>query len=138
MSELKTQKNNNSVIDFLNTIENEQRKSDCYVLHDLFSQISGEKPYMWGTSIVGFGSYHYKSKSGREGDWFPIGFSPRKQNLAIYIIAGFKEYGEIMQDMGKFKTSVSCLYVNKLSDIKIEKLKLLVESSLKYMKETYK
>ena len=138
MSELKTQKNNKNVIDFLNTIENEQRKSDCLYLLEMFGQISGEKPFMWGDNIVGFGSYHYKSKSGQEGDWFPIGFSPRKQKLVIYIIAGFNEFQEILQDMGKFKTSVSCLYINKLSDINIEKLKLLVESALKYMKEKYK
>ena len=137
MAELKTKKTDNSVVEFLNAIDDEQRRTDCLTLLDLFKQISKETPKMWGTSIVGFGSYHYKYDSGREGDWFLTGFSPRKQNLTIYITAGFKAYDEIMRDLGKYKTGSSCLYVKKLSDIDMDKLKILVDASLAYMRDRY-
>src|SRR5690554_2410098 len=129
MAELKTKKNDSDIIEFLNKIDNEEKKTDCFKLLELFEQLTNETPKMWGTSIVGFGSYHYKSDSGREGEWFLTGFSPRKQNLTIYIIAGFGEYDDIMQNLGKYKTGSSCLYVKKLADIDLEKLKTLVEKS---------
>lgn len=137
MAELKTKKNYSDIVEFLNKIDNEEKKSDCFRLLELFGQWTNETPKMWGQSIVGFGSYHYKYDSGREGDWFLTGFSPRKQNLTIYITAGFKEYDEIMKELGKYKTGSSCLYVKKLSDIDIDKLKILVEKSVAYMKERY-
>jgi hypothetical protein len=126
---LKTQQNDTDVADFLNEITDEQRRDDCLTLVELFTEITGEKPKMWGQEIVGFGAYHYKGKSGHEGDWFITGFSPRKQNLTIYISAGFQKYDEIMQDLGKYKTGSSCLYVKKLSDIHPEKFRELVRRS---------
>jgi len=137
MSELKTKQNEESVLDFLNSVEDEQRREDCRKLLKLFTEVTGETPKMWGKSIVGFGSYHYKYDSGREGDWFLTGFSPRKQNLTIYITAGFSEYGDIVENLGKFKTGSSCLYVKKLSDIDSNILKTIVKKSVADMKKRY-
>lgn len=135
MAELKTKKNDNDSIEFLNGVDNEERKNDCFKLLELFEQWTNEPPKMWGQSIIGFGSYHYKYDSGREGDWFLTGFSPRKQYLTIYITAGFEKYDEVMSELGKYKTGSSCLYVKRLSDIDIDKLKTLVEKSVSYMKK---
>jgi len=137
MTELKTKMNDSNIVEFLNGIANEDRKKDCFKLLEIMKQCTDETPKMWGKSIVGFGSYHYKYDSGREGDWFLTGFSPRKQNLTIYITAGFKEYDEIMKKLGKYKTGSSCLYVKKLSDIDIDELKILVEKSVAFMKKRY-
>lgn len=137
MAELKTKENDGDVLAFINGLENEQRKSDCKELLKLFSEITNESPKMWGASIIGFGSYHFKYESGREGDWFLTGFSPRKNNLSIYIMSGFKEYEGLMKELGKYKTGSSCLYVNKLSDIDAQKLAKLVEKSVKFMKNKY-
>ena len=101
-------------------------------------QITKEEPIMWGPSIVGFGSYHYKYESGREGDMCITGFSPRKQNLTIYILPGFKRYSELMKKLGKHKTGSSCLYINKLEDVDLKVLKQLITESVKYMKKKYK
>jgi len=90
---------------------------------------------MWGESIVGFGSYHYKYASGREGDWPLVGFSPRKQNLTLYIMSGFDKYEEILENLGKFKTGKSCLYINKLKDVNMRSLKELLSESVKHMKK---
>jgi hypothetical protein len=87
---------------------------------------------MWGSSIIGFGSYHYKYESGREGDWFLTGFSPRKQNLTLYIMAGFAQYDELMKKLGKYKTGKSCLYVKSLADIDLATLKTLIQQSVKH------
>lgn len=138
MAELKTKQNEENVLDFLHSVENEQRREDCKALLKLITEVTNESPKMWGQSIVGFGSYHYKYDSGREGDWFLTGFSPRKQNLTIYITAGFERYDEIMNELGKYKTGSSCLYVKRLSDIDIDKLKTLIEKSVDYMKKRYK
>ncbi len=135
MATLKTQQNDNDVAQFLSSVDNEQRRSDCFELLELFSQVTGETPKMWGGSIVGFGSYHYKYDSGREGDWFITGFSPRKQSLTIYVMTGFEKYDSIMQNLGKYKTGKSCLYVKRLTDIDRTKLKLLIEKSVSYMKK---
>ena len=97
-------------------------------------KITKEEPKMWGPSIIGFGSYHYKYASGREGDFFLTGFSPRKQSLTLYIISGFKRYDELMKKLGKHKTGSSCLYINKLEDIDMKVLKELITESVKYMK----
>lgn len=137
MSELKTRPNDQNIEKFLNDIEDKQKRSDCFDLIDLMTEITGEAPKMWGNSMVGFGSYHYKYESGREGDWFLTGFSPRKQNLTIYITAGFKDYDEIMGLLGKYKTGSSCLYVKKLSDIDPAQLKLLVKKSVTDIKKRY-
>lgn len=111
MAELKTKKNDNDIVEFLNGIDNEERRKDCFKLLELFEKWTDETPKMWGQSIVGFGSYHYKYDSGREGDWFLTGFSPRKQNLTIYITAGFKEYDQIMNELGKYKIGSSLVYM---------------------------
>lgn len=137
MAELKTQKNDGDIVEFLHGVDNEERRKDCFKLLELFQQWTKETPKMWGNSIVGFGDYHYKYDSGREGDWFLTGFSPRKQNLTMYITAGFSEYDDIMQSLGKYKTGSSCLYVKRLSDIDLDQLKTLVEKSVSYMKERY-
>lgn len=137
MAELKTKQNDSDINGFLNGIDNEERRNECFKLLELFEQWTSETPKMWGPSIIGYGSYHYQYDSGREGDWFLTGFSPRKQNLTIYITAGFSEYDDIMKDLGKYKTGSSCLYVKKMGDIDIDKLKVLVEKSVAYMKKRY-
>ncbi|HMZ45303.1 MAG TPA: DUF1801 domain-containing protein [Chitinophagaceae bacterium] len=137
MSELKTKKNNASVIDFINLVEKEQKRKECFQLLELFETVTKEKASMWGSSIIGFGEYKYKYESGREGDWFFAGFSPRKQNIVIYIIAGFTDYESLMQQLGKYKTGSSCLYINKLADIDLKVLKLLIEKSFAFMKNKY-
>lgn len=135
MAELKTQKNDASVKDFLNTVENEKRKQDSFVILDLMKKITQSQPSMWGPSIIGFGSYHYKYASGREGDWFLTGFSPRKQSLSIYIMSGFKKYEEILGRLGKYKTGKSCLYINKLEDIDMKVLEHLITESVEYLRK---
>ena len=137
MAELKTQKNNASVTEFLNGVENEKRKQDSFVALDIIKKITNSEPSMWGASMVGFGSYHYKYASGREGDWFVVGFSPGKQNLTIYIMSGFSKYDEIMSRLGKFKTGKSCLYIDKLEDIDLNVLEELIVASVNYMKTKY-
>ena len=117
MSELKTQLNDASVDDFLARVDNVRRREDSVKVLELMQHITGEMPRMWGDSIVGFGTYHYRYKSGREGDWPRIGFSPRKQYLAIYIMPGFGDYQDLLVRLGKHRTSVSCLYINKLADV---------------------
>ena len=137
MAELKTKKNENSVHDFLNAIDNEQRKSDCFELLEIMKNLTGEEAAMWGESMVGFGSYHYKYKSGREGDWFLTGFSPRKQNLTIYIMSGFEPFSAKINELGKYKTSSSCLYVKKLEDIDKKQLQHIIKKSVQLMKMKY-
>ena len=134
MAELKTQKNNASVIAFLGAVENDQRKKDSFTVMELMKKITKSEPAMWGPSIIGFGSYHYKYASGREGDWFLTGFSPRKQSLTLYIMSGFKKYDEILNRLGKYKTGKSCLYINKLEDIDFDVLKELIQISVDYLK----
>lgn len=99
-------------------------------------EVTGEEPSMWGTSIVGFGSYRYTYASGREGEWPLTGFSPRKQNLTLYIMSGFDSYADLLADLGKFKTGKSCLYINKLEDVDLDTLRELISQSLKHMEES--
>lgn len=137
MSELKTKPNDQNVDEFLKKVENPNKRDDCYEILNLMEEVTQEEPIMWGDSIVGFGSYHYKYASGREGDWLLTGFSPRKQNLTLYIMSGFEKYEALLKKLGKFKTGKSCLYINKLKDIDIAILKDLVTESVNYMKEQY-
>jgi hypothetical protein len=130
MAENKTQKTKNSVTDFLNGISDEKKRQDCFTVLALMSEITGLEPKMWGTSIVGFGDVHYKYASGREGDWFKVGFSPRKQNLTLYIMDGFPKYGELLARLGRHKTGVSCLYVNRLADINLDVLREMISRSI--------
>lgn len=135
MAELKTQQTEESVEKFLNTINDAGRREDCYKVAKLMEEATGSKPKMWGESIVGFGSYHYKGASGREGDWLLIGFSPRKQNLTLYIMAGFDGYSELMKKLGKHSSAKSCLYIKRLDDIHLPTLKKLIRESVKMMKK---
>ncbi len=139
MAEIKTKKNEASVDAFLQTIKEEGKRKDCEIILKMMKQVSKQEPKMWGTSIVGFGSYHYKSeRSKQEGDWFITGFSPRKQNLTIYIMPGIDYYKDLVKQLGKCKTSVSCLYINKLADVDIAVLKQLITTAYKRMKEIAK
>lgn len=138
MSALKTQVNQGSVTSFLKQVDDDEKITDCHELIKLMTKITSEKPKMWGDSIVGFGSYHYKNKSGQEGDWFLTGFSPRKQNLSLYIMAGFESYENLMSKLGKHKTGRSCLYIKKLEDVDIEVLGQLIESSVDFVKNRHK
>lgn len=133
MAELKTKKNDASVDAFLAKIEDPRRKKDCVAVVELMKKATKSEPKMWGTSIVGFGHYHYKYESGREGDWFLTGFSPRKQNLTLYIMPGFKKYGELLGKLGKHKIGKSCLYLNKLEDVDVTVLKTLIENSVTWL-----
>lgn len=131
MSALKTQENNDNVLNFINELENDRRKADSYALLDLMGSITGKPAKMWGKSIIGFGKYHYRYESGREGDWFMCGFSPRVQSMTIYIMKGFGQYDAYMQKLGKYSTGKSCLYINKLDDVDLQVLKALIEQSVK-------
>jgi hypothetical protein len=133
MAELKTQKNEADVIAYLNSIEHDKRREDCFVVLEIMKQVTGEEPKMWGSSIVGFGDYHYKYESGREGDWFLTGFAPRKNALTLYIMAGFDGYGELLSKLGKYKTGKACLYVNKIENIDLEILRELVAKSAEHV-----
>ena len=133
MAELKTKPNEQSVEAFLNGIEDEKKRQDCFTVLEIMKQITKAEPQMWGTSIVGFGTYHYKYESGREGDWLVAGFSPRKQNLTLYIMAGFSRYDELLSKLGKFTTGKSCLYIKKIEDIDLPTLKELIKQSVAYV-----
>jgi hypothetical protein len=137
MAALKSAKNDGDVLSFLESNAEGQKLDDCKQIYALMKEITGEEPSMWGGSIIGYGSYHYKYESGREGDWFLTGFSPRKQNISIYIMAGFDRYPELMDRLGKFKTGKSCLYIKKLEDIDRDILKELVKESVQYLKKKY-
>ena len=133
MAELKTKPNDASVEAFLNSVENEKRRLDCFTVLELMRDVTGAEPQMWGSSIVGFGRYHYKYASGREGDWFLTGFAPRKQALTLYIMSGFEQYDMLMEDLGKYKTGKSCLYVKKIEDIDLDALRELIRQSVEHM-----
>ena len=138
MAELKTQRNNASPVAFINALEDEQKKKDSKVLLKLFTEVTGEKPKMWGSSIVGYGSHHYKSdRSIQEGDWPLVGFSPRKQNLTLYIMPGFSDMSLLLEKLGKHKTSKGCLYINKLQDVDIEIVKKIIKQSFLNMKKKH-
>ena len=136
MAELKTRKTNASVKSFLNSIADEQTLADCVTIAEIMEKATQAKPKMWGSSIVGFGSYHYVYASGREGDWMVTGFSPRKQALTIYIMAGFGQYDELLEKLGKVSTGKSCLYIKRLSDVHLPTLKKLISASARHMAAT--
>jgi hypothetical protein len=136
MAQLKTRPNDKNVVEFLNAVENETKRKDSFTILDLMQQVTGSDPIMWGDSIIGFGTYHYKYASGREADWFLTGFSPRVQNLTLYIMSGFDEYDDLLGKLGKHSTGKSCLYVKRLENIDLDVLKELVEKSVAHMKAT--
>lgn len=138
MAELKTKANKKDAIEFLNSVENVKRREDAFTILKLMKEITKEPPVMWGESIIGFGNYHYKYKSGREGEWFLTGFSPRKQSLTIYIMPGFKNLKTHLAKLGKVRSSVSCLYINKLDDIDLKELKELIKYSIALLQRATK
>jgi hypothetical protein len=137
MAELKTKPTDNSVRDFIAAIENEDRRRDCQAVLEIMQEATGDRPRIWGSGMVGFGSYHYKYASGREGDWFLTGFAPRKNDLTLYIMPGFDRFEALMKKLGKHKTGKSCLYIKRLSDIDPAVLKELVADSVAYMRQQY-
>ena len=137
MAELKTKPTKMKVSAFLDAVEDEKKRKDCRELVALMRSVTGKNPKMWGNAIIGFGSYHYKYKSGREGDWMVTGFSPRKQNISIYIMPSFSDYGAMMKKLGKYTTGKSCLYVKDLDDIDRKILRKLVQKSIVDMMQMY-
>lgn len=137
MAELKTKKNDDSVVLFLDQVENVKKRLDCYAILNLMKSVTGYEAKMWGDSIVGFGSYHYKYATGHEGDMCLTGFSPRKHNLTIYILPGFERYETLMAKLGKYKTGKSCLYIKSIDDIDTTILRDLVKESVQYMQSYY-
>ncbi|MFZ2484451.1 MAG: DUF1801 domain-containing protein [Minisyncoccia bacterium] len=139
MAELKTKVNSASVTAFIRKVPDETKREDSFALLKLFKSITKKEPKMWGTSIIGFGLYHYKSeRSTQEGDWPLTGFSPRKQNLTIYIMPGFKTHGPLLKKLGKHKISGgSCIYINKLDDVNIAVLKQIIKKSYLAMKKKH-
>ena len=137
MADLKTKRTDASVDAFLKGVVDDTRRQDCLTLLRIMKQAVGAEPKMWGSSMVGFGSYHYKYASGREGDWFLTGFAPRKQDLTLYIMAGFGHSEALLANLGKYKTGKSCLYIKRLADVDLTVLKELISASVKHMKQTH-
>lgn len=135
MAENKTKENDADVVAFLNGVADERKRQDSFAVLALMQEVTGMEPKMWGDSIVGFGKYHYKYESGREGDMPITGFSPRKQSLTLYIMPGFERYEDLMAKLGKHKTGKSCLYINKLADVDTAVLRELVTQSVAHMKK---
>ena len=133
VAELKTKATSESVNGFLGRIENGKLRADCVTISKLMREATKARPKMWGSSIVGFGSYHYKYASGRQADWFLTGFSPRKQYLTLYIMPGFKKYAGLLNRLGKHKTAKSCLYIKNLDEIDPRSLRQLISQSVKDM-----
>ncbi len=139
MAELKTKLNKSSVTKFLNGIKDETKRKDAFAILKMMQKVTKEKPKMWGSSIVGFGSYHYKGACGREGDWMLIGFSPRAQNLTLYILrGGAGHYETLLKKLGKHKVGGGCLYINKLADVDASVLAKLIAQGVKEMKKSSK
>ena len=134
MAENKTVKTGASVDEFMAEVDNKRRREDGLVLLELMRDVTGLEPEMWGPSIIGFGSYHYRYESGREGDMPLIGFSPRKQSLSLYIMSGFDGQEELLGRLGKHRTGASCLYINKLTDVNMGVLRELVSKSVEHMR----
>ena len=135
MAELKTKQNDENVTAFLNTVQDEQKRKDCFAIVGLMQGVTDLPAKMWGTAIVGFGSYHYKYESGHEGEMCMIGFSPRKQNIALYVGAGNENIQKLLAELGKHKTGKGCLYINKLSDVESDVLKKIIKTSYENAKE---
>lgn len=129
MAEPKTKLTNASVTDFLDKIEDEQRRQDCYTVLDLMKEVTHSEPHMWGSNIIGFGLYSYKYAAGHEAQWPAAAFSPRKTDLTFYLMPGFEHFSDMLPRLGKFKTSKSCLYIKKLQDVDLAVLRELVKES---------
>lgn len=137
MAENKTRATNASVSEFLDAIEDRQQRNDLKKVAAMMRRATGKRARMWGPSIVGYGSYHYRYDSGREGDFLVTGYAPRKQNMAIYIMPGFKRFGDLMHRLGKYKTGKSCLYIKRLADVDEKVLEQLIREAVNYMREHY-
>ena len=137
MKENKTQKTNENVALFLSSVEEEQKREDCHSLLEMMQEITQAPPNMWGTSIVGFGEYHYKYKSGREGDWFLTGFAPRKQALTLYLMCDISHDGLDFDGLGKYKKGKGCLNIKRLSDVDKDVLKRIIKDSIKIIEQKY-
>ena len=137
MAENKTQPTKASVTAFINAIDNPEKRADARKLAAMMRKATGKRAKMWGPSMVGYGTYHYRYASGREGDFMMTGFSPRKQALTVYIMAGFSKYDALMKKLGKYKTGKSCLYIKRLSDVDEAVLQRLIGESVKYMRKNY-
>ncbi len=140
MAELKTKLTAASVTEFINTVaDSKQRRQDSFELLKLMQDFTGFEPKMWGASIIGFGSYHYKSeRSTQQGDWPLVGFSPRKAAISLYVYMGTPEHEHLLADLGKFKMGKACIYIKKLSDINQDALKKIMSATIDYLQTRYK
>jgi len=137
MSEPKTKPTDESVEDFLDAVDHPQKKADSFELLKIMKEVTQEEPIMWGTSIIGFGSYHYRYASGREGDWPIAGFSPRKRSLTVYLSPGLDDISDLLGKLGKHRVGKGCLYINKLSDVDTDVLKKIVKKSIEVLEKRY-
>ncbi len=137
MAENKTRPTNVSATQYVNAIEDADRRRDCKAIMKMMKQVTGEKPVMWGPSLVGYGSYHYKYPSGREGDWFLAGFASRKNDITVYLMCGSDGIGALLKKLGKYKMGKSCLYIKKLDDVDVDVLRELVEQSVAQIEAMY-
>ncbi|GIP31995.1 DUF1801 domain-containing protein [Paenibacillus sp. J2TS4] len=137
MYELKTKETDNSVLEFIENVESPKKREDAYQLLNIFTETTGYPAKMWGPSIIGFGSYHYKYESGHEGDAPLVGFSPRKAKISLYFAVGDPKREQLLQNLGKHTTGKACVYINKVADIDVDVLKALINQSVAFLKETY-
>ena len=137
MYKLKTTETNNSVIEFIESVESPKKRENAYQLLDIFTETTGYTAKMWGPSIIGFGTYHYNYESGHEGDAPLVSFSPRKAKISLYFAAGDPKREELLKNFGKYTSGKSCVYINKVADIDIDVLKALIEQSVSFLEETY-
>ncbi|WP_040209036.1 DUF1801 domain-containing protein [Neobacillus jeddahensis] len=137
MYELKTKETNNDVIEFIEKVDNLKKREDAYKLLDIFTETSGFQAKMWGPSIIGFGSYHYKYASGHEGDAPLVGFSPRKAKTSLYFTTDAQKRDELLQSFGKHTAGKGCVYINKLADIDVDLLKAFITETITYLNKTY-
>ncbi|PYZ94712.1 hypothetical protein CR194_04045 [Salipaludibacillus keqinensis] len=135
--ELKTKENDGDVIEFIEQVEHAKKREDAYKLLDIFTETTGYQAKMWGASIIGVGSYHYKYKTGHEGDAPLVGFSPRKAKISLYFATGDEDRGELLKQFGKYTTGKACVYINKVEDINIDVLKKLIIQSVAFLQERY-
>ncbi len=135
---IKTRVNDASAEDFINSVEDDTKRKDSFTLLEMYKRATKEAPKMWGSSMVGFGQYHYKSERSRqEGDWPLVAFSPRKQNLTLYVMTGFTDFTDLLQNLGKHKTSKGCLYINKLADVNLDVLEKIIKKSYQDSKKAF-
>jgi hypothetical protein len=135
MAELKTKPTTNSVSKFLAAIPDANRRTDCQSIADMMAKATKKEPKMWGSSIVGFGDYHYVYESGREGDWFMVGFSPRKKDISVYLMGGLEHQADLLAKLGKHKTGKGCLYINRLTDIDLDVLTAMIKAAVTKLKK---